>query len=423
MSKKNNPFKYEVPKGYVALGGTLELFPNNEAEHYFFQNFGNYRYVYNQFKDCFDTRYKNNSKLKFPGKTSLYKLLTQFKQEKEFLKLSDSTALQFAVDAYSQAQWDFMTHKTIKQGKPRFKSRKYYKQAFTIKNNKVVYKKKFLHWSIQIIDRTHVSLPKIGLIRTSKTDSFKNMTILRATISWRHDTNKFWISFNGIKPKPKHFKKTGKVIGLDLGLGNEWIVGSDGSRYSVPDTKYAEQQMEHWQSITDKRVDRIEKALKFYNHKHPEATMDKYSYNNWQRTRLTKSKWNIKIHNIRLDKIRQVVHTIVKNYDVIVIEDLKIKNLMKNHHLAKAIANASWYTIRETLKYECKWYGKKLIIVPPQYTSRICSNCKKKNPEFTGLKTNEWLAVREWTCPFCHAKHDRDINAAINILNRGLALI
>ena len=61
--------------------------------------------------------------------------------------------------------------------------------------------------------------------------------------------------------------------------------------------------------------------------------------------------------------------------------------------------------------------------MPPQYTSRICSNCKKKNPKFTGLKTNEWLAVREWTCPFCYAKHDRDINAAINILNRGLALI
>ena len=148
MSKKNNPFKYEVPKGYVALGGTLELFPNNEAKHYFFQNFGNYRYVYNQFKDCFDTRYKNNSKLKFPGKTSLYKLLTQFKQEKEFLKLSDSTALQFAIDTYSQAQWDFMTHKTAKQGKPKFKSKKYYKQAFTIKNN---------NSSIKIIDNPFIA--------------------------------------------------------------------------------------------------------------------------------------------------------------------------------------------------------------------------------------------------------------------------
>lgn len=93
---------------------------------------------------------------------------------------------------------------------------------------------------------------------------------------------------------------------------------------------------------------------------------------------------------------------------------------MKNHKLAKAIANASWYLFREVLKYECKWYGVRLIIVPPQYTSRICSNCGQRNRNFTGMKTNEWLAVREWTCPFCHAKHDRDVNAAKNILKRGI---
>lgn len=108
---------------------------------------------------------------------------------------------------------------------------------------------------------------------------------------------------------------------------------------------------------------------------------------------------------------------------MIVIEDLKVKNLMKNHKLARVIANACWYQFRQILAYECKWYSKKLIVVPPAYTSRICNCCKHKNPQFNHLPTNQWLAVRQWECPYCHAIHDRDINAAININNRGITLL
>ena len=98
---------------------------------------------------------------------------------------------------------------------------------------------------------------------------------------------------------------------------------------------------------------------------------------------------------------------------MIVIEDLKTKNLLKNHHLAKSIANNSWYLFREMLEYKCKWYGKQLIVVKPNYTSQICSNCGYHS----GKKP---LEIREWTCPKCNKHHDRDINASINILNRGL---
>lgn len=126
------------------------------------------------------------------------------------------------------------------------------------------------------------------------------------------------------------------------------------------------------------------------------------------------------MHNIRLDQVCKIVKYLIDRYDIIVIEDLNVKDLMKNHKLAKAIANASWYLFRQVLTYECQWYGKKLIVVPPQYTSRTCSACGQRNRSFTGMKTNEWLAVREWTCPFCHAHHDRDINAAKNILYKGI---
>ena len=96
---------------------------------------------------------------------------------------------------------------------------------------------------------------------------------------------------------------------------------------------------------------------------------------------------------------------------MIVIEDLEIKNLMKNHHLAKSIANASWYLFRTMLEYKCKWYGKKLIVVDPKYTSQNCSNCGF----CSGPKP---LQIRKWTCPNCKAHHDRDINAAVNILHK-----
>ncbi|WP_270351777.1 RNA-guided endonuclease TnpB family protein, partial [Ligilactobacillus ruminis] len=91
---------------------------------------------------------------------------------------------------------------------------------------------------------------------------------------------------------------------------------------------------------------------------------------------------------------------LVRNYDVIVIEDLKTKNLQKNHHLARSIANASWYQFRAMLEYKCAWYGRQLVVVKPDYTSQICSNCGK-----------------------CGIHHDRDVNAAVNILHKGLKAI
>lgn len=109
--------------------------------------------------------------------------------------------------------------------------------------------------------------------------------------------------------------------------------------------------------------------------------------------------------------MHKIITKLVKQYDAIVIEDLEIKNLMKNHHLAKSIANASWRIFRTMLEYKCKWYSKKLIVVDPKNTSRICSKCEFNSGE-------KPLNIREWTCPNCQAHHDRDINAAVNILHK-----
>ena len=94
--------------------------------------------------------------------------------------------------------------------------------------------------------------------------------------------------------------------------------------------------------------------------------------------------------------------------------------MMKNHNLANAILSNAWYMFKTMLAYKCNWYGKQLIMVDPKNTSRICSNCGKKNYDFDNLTQSQWLNKRNWTCPYCHKNHDRDINAAKNILNRGL---
>ena len=419
-SMGKNPFKFEIPAGKVACGGILRLYPNEDQIKELYQNFGNCRFVFNRFKATFDERYKNNSNLKIPTAKKLEGLLPCLKKEFNFLKLTDATALQIVVDVWRQAQMDYITRKTKDQGRPKFKSKNYYRQSYSIKRNDKKLKDGSIVPTVNIVDKTHVSLPKIGIVKTSNTSSFNNYHILRATITWRQDLNRFYISFNGLKPRPRNRKKTFRSVGIDVGLGNEWLVTSNGERWSVPDTKELERRQAHWQSITNKRLNAVEDHVKEYNKLHGKNATNKYSSYNWQKSRKTKSKYAIKMHNIRLDQVRKAVHYLIANYDVIVIEDLKIKNLMKNHKLAKAIANASWYLFREVLKYECKWYGVRLIIVPPQYTSRICSNCGQRNRNFTGMKTNEWLAVREWTCPFCHAKHDRDVNAAKNILKRGI---
>ena len=142
---------------------------------------------------------------------------------------------------------------------------------------------------------------------------------------------------------------------------------------------------------------------------------------NYQRQRRYVARLNAKIRHKRHNYLQQVTTWLVRHYDTIVIEDLKVSNLVKNHHLARKIEHQSWYEFRRELEYKCAWYGKQLIVVSPKNTSRICSKCGKKNHQFDELDTNQWLSTRQWDCPYCDAHHDRDINAANNILNKGLA--
>ena len=203
----------------------------------------------------------------------------------------------------------------------------------------------------------------------------------------------------------------------------ELAVFSDETRIPSLNLKPLERKLRVEQRKLSRRYLRAKVEMDFDKAFKPkDKQRDLFDFPNYQRQKRVVARIHEKIRNKRRDYIQKITTDIVKNYDTIVIEDLKVSNMLKNHHLAHKIEHQSWFEFRRELEYKCEWYGKQLIVVSPNNTSRICSNCGQKNHEFDNLTQNEWLKTREWTCPTCHQHHDRDVNAAVNILNKGLTV-
>lgn len=387
-------------------GIKLRVYPNRLQQDQLWQMFGNDRFVWNQMLAMMNERYKNNKKLPFLSKFKLDCLLKPLKQEYPFLKKSDSSSLQVVNASLNQAWKNFFSDKTGKVGKPRFHSRKYLKYSYTGKS------------VVQVIGKRYLKTPKLGYIKTSKTNILKDTKIKRYTVVLE-PTGKYYLSLQVEVKSAEQFKQTGKNVGIDVGLADLAIL-SNGLKYPSFDSSYYEKKAICWQKKYSRRRHLVKMLCLQDKYRKVLCPRNLDSFSNWKKAKKTKAVYQAKVAFQRKDYLHKLTTHLVKQYDVIVIEDLKVKNLLKNHYLAKSIQNASWYLFRKVLEYECDWYGKILITVSPRYTSRICSSCHKRNPAFTGIKTNKWLAVREWTCPFCNCYHDRDVNAAINIMYRGL---
>ena len=350
------------------------IYPNKEQREYFAKVFGCVRFFYNKSLSDMNELYKATGK---------YENITpaSYKDDYPFLKEVDSLALCNAQMARNSAFKSFFRKQNAF---PKYKSKRN-DQSYTTNNQGSV---KFSS------NNRYISIPKCSRIRIKKHRDYKG-DIKSITVSKTVD-EKYYISLL-VEENTECIKLLDNVIGLDLGL-KDYIVDSNGNKYK--NHKYL--------TKSQNKLAREQRKL---------SLMKKGSQNR-NKQRIKVARLHKKIENQRNDYLHKLSRHIIDENQFICIEDLKVKNMEQNHKLARSIIDTSWSKFVSMLLYKANWYGNTIIKVPSNYpSSQLCSSCQYQNPITKSLK------VRKWTCPQCGSVHDRDINAARNILSKGIEIL
>ena len=359
----------------------IRLYPSKGQRCLIEQTLGCCRLIYNKGLEKRISDYKNSVKTNY-CQTS--KMLTELKKTDEFafLRQADSVALQTSLKDLDKAFANFFA----KRAKyPRFKSKHNHRPSYrTLNNNNGS--------SIRIEDK-HIKLPKVGWVKIRQT--VKNANIRYATVVKAPSGKYFAVLTVEFEPKPRRNK--GGQVGIDVGIHSYY---TDSNRNVVDNPKNLKQSL--------KQLARAQRSL---------SRKTKNSHN-FEKQRVKVAIIYEKVCNRRNDFLQKLSSMLISDNQVICVEGLKVANMLKNHHLAREISDASWSTFRRMLEYKSCWYGNNLVVIPTNYpSSQLCSNCGFKNSKVKNL------AIREWACPKCGILHDRDFNASINILKCGLQML